>query len=202
MTLKPTNIVTNAMTQGSHKQDWVTPWRTYNTICDKLSLDLKIDVCALPYNSKCEKYITPEMDFFKTEVTEDAWMNPKYNRGNINKGKMGIENFVARFYQQHLKNNINTAMLLTTTSSSAPYWHIYIGERLINAFGEKADFLFLRERIKFENGPKGQPYFSSIAIVHRRKSEFEIMHLRERYKKAVEQSFVEIDDEEIKMVLW
>lgn len=202
MTTDSKNIVTNAMTQGSHKQDWVTPWKTYNKICDVMSLDLKIDVCATPENSKCAKYITPEMDFFKTEVTEDAWMNPMYSRGNKEKGIMGIENFVARLYHQHIMHNINTAMLITTTSSSAPYWHIFVGERLFNAFGEKAEPYFVRERIKFEDGPKGQPYFSSIVIVHRRKSKYEMIEIQRRFMRAVDDGFVNIDDEEIKMVLW
>ena len=164
-------------------QKWATPWTLYYNILDTMNVTPVVDVCATEENHKCDKFITPEMDFFKTEVYENAFMNAEYRSGNLKEGVHGIGHFHARLYYLHIYNNIETTTLIPSTATSLDWFATYYGPRLLNAYGEKADVMFIRKRQKFVDGPtNGGPPFSSLVFVHRRKTELELKQIRERYE--------------------
>lgn len=49
---------------------------------DKLNEEFKftLDACALPENTKCERFFTPEQDGLQQEWTGTVWCNPPYGR--------------------------------------------------------------------------------------------------------------------------
>lgn len=176
--------LTYAVNNYKGKQDWVTSWDLYYKIENTFNLEFKIDVCATEQNSKCVKFITPEMDFFKTDVYEDAFMNPQYHAGNLEKGVRGVGHFVARLYQQHIYHNINVCYLLPSTVTSLEWFETYFGPTLFNAFGEKAEPYFVRKRQNFETGKtNGGPPFSTQVFLHRRRGDLEMKQIQQRYEE-------------------
>lgn len=172
----------NAVNQYTGKPDWATPWSLFYTMCDRFNINPIVDMMATKENAKCEIYITPEQDFFKTKVFHDSYINPEYKAGNIEKGENGIGHAVARAYNQHIYHNFNLLYLLPSTATSTPWFATYFGDRLCNDFGEKAEVLFIRKRQKFIDGKtNGGPPFSSLAFLHRRKTEFELNSIRKHY---------------------
>lgn len=64
-------------------QDWATPWEFFHALERKLDITFDIDVCAEVHNAKCEKFITPEQDAFKTPWIHNsgccaAYCNPPF----------------------------------------------------------------------------------------------------------------------------
>lgn len=174
----------NAVNSYVGKQDWSTSWPLFYTMCDRLNVDPVVDMMATKYNTKCRRFITPECDFFQTEVYYDSYINPEYKAGNLERGERGIGHAIARAYNQHIYHNINMLYLLPSTATSTPWFATYFGDRLYNEFGEKSDILLIRKRQKFTDGPtNGGPPFSSQAFLHRRKTEFELITIRKRYEE-------------------
>ena len=185
-TIKNKAGLANAVNKQSGKPDWVLPQHTFNQICDDMNFYPITDVCATKENTKCEKYVTAEMDIFKTEVYTDAYMNAPYLRHSTKKGIKGIGNYVARLYYLHITYNIGIMVLFPSTVTSLDWFHTYYGKRLLNAFGEKAEPYFIKERVKFDNKSSGAPPFSSQVFLHRRRSEWELKLIRQRYEENKE----------------
>lgn len=61
------------------KNTWGTPQWLFNQ-CNAV-WQFNVDVCALPWSAKCERYFTPEVDAFKQVLGygDRAWMNPPYS---------------------------------------------------------------------------------------------------------------------------
>jgi hypothetical protein len=173
-----------AVNQQTGNSEWATPEDRYDQIVKKFKINPIIDVCATAQNTKCPKYITPEQDFFKTEIAEDAFMNPIYAKEQKSKGIRGVGNFVARLYHQHITHNINTVSLLSATVGSSPWFHTYYGEMLENQFGERSEILWFKKRIKFIGNAYGSPPFASIALLHRRTTEDKLESIRKRYEET------------------
>lgn len=57
-------------------------WYTPQDFFDKLNEEFKftLDACALPENTKCERFFTPEQDGLQQEWTGSVWCNPPYGR--------------------------------------------------------------------------------------------------------------------------
>lgn len=174
----------NAINAQNGKPDWVTPEDVFRQICDDMNLEPLTDVCATIENTKCLLYISEEQDFFKTDVYTDCYLNAPYLRENKKKGMRGIGNYHARLYYLHITHNIATMSLMPSTVTSIEWFHTYYGSRLINAFGEKAEQYFIKGRVKFLNGKSGAPPFASQVFVHRRKSEWELKQIRQRYDES------------------
>jgi len=190
--------MTNAYTKGIHKPDWVTPWDLYYKIENVFNIEFKIDACATKENAKCQEYITPEMDIFKTEITKDAFMNPKYSAGNLEKGVMGIGHFVARLYHQHIYHNINVAYVLPSTVTSLEWFETYFGPLQLNAFGEKTQVYFVRKRQQFETGKtNGGPPFSTQVFLHRRHTDLEMKWIQKRYEENRDKLMWFLDDRKL-----
>ena len=180
------------------KQDWVTSWELYYKIENIFNMQFKVDVCATPENAKCPKFITPEMDFFKTEVYEDAFMNPKYEAGNLEKGVMGIGHFVARLYNQHIYHNINVCYVLPSTVTSLEWFETYFGPRMLNVFGDKSEVYFVRKRQNFQQGKtNGGPPFSTQVFLHRRHTDLEMQQIQRRYEENKDKLVWYLDDKKM-----
>lgn len=55
-----------------------TPRKLFDVINQEFNFNL--DVCALPENTKCDNYFTPEMDGLKQDWRGICWMNPPFNK--------------------------------------------------------------------------------------------------------------------------
>jgi phage N-6-adenine-methyltransferase len=65
------------------RDEWATPWREFNIICDIWKLKPTLDVAADDANTKCFEYITKEQDALKqtwNPINGVAWMNPPYSQ--------------------------------------------------------------------------------------------------------------------------
>jgi len=58
--------------------EWETPQWLFNLLDKEFHFEL--DVCALPDNTKCGHYFTPEMNGLKQDWIGSCWMNPPYGR--------------------------------------------------------------------------------------------------------------------------
>jgi len=63
---------------SSQNPDYETPDDLYEKYRKKYGIE--IDVCADKDNTKCENFISPEMDMFETVWHVIGWMNPPYNK--------------------------------------------------------------------------------------------------------------------------
>ena len=57
-------------------------WETPRDLFEDLNAiyHFETDVCALPENTKCEQFYTPDMDGLKQEWCGRCWCNPPYGR--------------------------------------------------------------------------------------------------------------------------
>lgn len=62
----------------SEKTVYSTPIKLFNVINQEFNFNL--DVCALPENTKCKNYFTPEIDGLKQDWKGICWMNPPFNK--------------------------------------------------------------------------------------------------------------------------
>lgn len=60
------------------KDTYPTPLSVFNPTHEEFNFT--IDGAALPHNAKCERYITPEMDFLTYPlINERIWINPPFS---------------------------------------------------------------------------------------------------------------------------
>lgn len=62
----------------SDRCEWETPQWLFDILNDEFHFT--VDVCALPDNTKCPVYFTPDDDGLEQEWTGTCWMNPPYGR--------------------------------------------------------------------------------------------------------------------------
>lgn len=68
----------NSAMFSSQNNEWETPQAFFDKLDEEFHFD--IDVCALPHNTKCEKYYSPDDDGLKQHWNGRCWMNPPYGR--------------------------------------------------------------------------------------------------------------------------
>ena len=105
-------------------------WGTPQDLFDKLDAEFHfdLDVCAMPENSKCEQYYTPEQDGLVQEWTGTCWCNPPYGR-QIGK------------WVKKASECGTTVVMLIPARTDTKWFHDYI-------YG-KAEVRFLRGRLHF-----------------------------------------------------
>lgn len=67
---------------------WSTPQEYFDGVSKEFSFTL--DVCALPENTKCEKFFSPEIDGLSQDWKGVCWMNPPLRQGHRQVGTEGI----------------------------------------------------------------------------------------------------------------
>src|SRR5690349_17799027 len=116
-----------AMIKNQHKGHWQTPDELYDELINPESTIYlgfipqvdstvsnfdwvtNIEFLALGLNeksnnSKCPEFVTQEQDFFKTEITKDAYGNFPYLKSETN--VKGMDQFFQRAYELHIRKKI------------------------------------------------------------------------------------------------
>lgn len=131
----------------SSKTDlWETPqdlFKKYDAI-----YHFETDVCALPENTKCKRFFTPEIDGLKQQWTGICWCNPQYGK------KIG------EWIKKAAESKAITVMLLPARTDTK-WFHNYC-----LPYGE---IEFLKGRIKFGKSKNPAPFPSMIVIFGRKK---------------------------------
>ena len=122
-------------------------WATPQDFFDKLNKEFgfTLDVCALPENTKCNAYYTPEIDGLSQMWHGTCWCNPPYGRG--------IGAWIKKASEAKA-----TVVCLVPARTDTAWWHDY---------AMKADDIrFIRGRLKF-GGSKNSAPFPSAVLVYR-----------------------------------
>ena len=125
---------------------WATPQDFFDQLDNEFRFNL--DVCALPENTKCPAYYTPEMDGLSQPWYGRCWCNPPYGRQ------------VGRWVKKAAESAAEgaTVVMLLPARTDTAWFHDYIYE--------KAEVRFVRGRLKF-GGCKNSAPFPSMIVVFR-----------------------------------
>ena len=140
----PKITMMNSGLYSSNTDLWATPDYFFDSIKDEFNPTL--DVCALPENTKCERFFTPEMDGLKQKWDGVCWMNPPYGRK--------IKYWVEKAY--HESKNGSKIICLLPARTDTKWFHDFI-------YG-KAEVRFIKGRIKFGEAKWNAPFPSMIVI--------------------------------------
>ena len=123
-------------------------WETPQDLFDKLNeeFDFTLDVCALPENTKCSKFYTPQDNGLLQPWGGTCWCNPPYGRD--------VGKWVKKAYES-AKNGATVVMLLPARTDTR-WFHDYI-------WGY-AEIRFIKGRIKFGNAVNPAPFPSMIVV--------------------------------------
>lgn len=134
----------NEVMFSSKKDMWETPQDFFDKLKDEFHFNL--DVCALPENTKCAAYYTPETDGLSQHWYGRCWCNPPYGRK--------ISKWVEKGYRSS-KEGATVVMLLPSRTDTS-WFHDFI----LN----KAEIRFIRGRLKFGGSKNSAPFPSMIVI--------------------------------------
>lgn len=132
----------------SSKTDlWETPQSLFDLLDAEFGFD--IDVCAIPENTKCTKYYSPEIDGLKQTWRGVCWMNPPYGRE------------IARWVKKaHESGNAGAVVVCLLPARTDTRW--------FHEYCLKGEIRFVKGRLKFGNSKNSAP-FPSMIVIFRRK---------------------------------
>jgi phage N-6-adenine-methyltransferase len=130
---------------SSETDEWATPQDFFNKLNEEFSFDL--DVCALPENTKCQQYFSPEDDGLSQIWRGTCWMNPPYGRG--------IYDWVRKAYTSSRLGA--TVVCLVPARTDTSWWHQYC---------TKGEIRFVRGRLKFGDQSNSAPFPSAVVIFY------------------------------------
>lgn len=110
---------------------WETPSDFYQPLDEEFGFTC--DVCALPENTKCPMYFTPNLDGLTQAWKGVCWMNPPYGRG--------IDKWVHKAYASSQEGT--TVVCLLPSRTGTKWFQDYCLK-----YGE---IRFVRGRLKFGN---------------------------------------------------
>jgi phage N-6-adenine-methyltransferase len=137
------SIITSGMFT-SRTDEWETPQYLFDELNEQFGFET--DVCALPGNTKCAKYFTPEQDGLSQEWSGVCWMNPPYGRQ--------IKDWVKKAYES-AQNNRATVVCLLPARTDTSWWHDYC---------MKGEIRYIRGRLKFGKAKNSAPFPSAIVV--------------------------------------
>jgi len=128
---------------SSAKCEWPTP----QDLFDKLNewYEFNLDVCALPENTKCKDYFTPEIDGLKQDWKGVCWMNPPYGRE--------IGKWIKKAYDESRKGC--TVVCLLPARTDTRWFHDYC---------VKGEIEFIKGRLKFGGCKNNAPFPNMIVV--------------------------------------
>ena len=132
--------------------EWETPIDFFNNLNKEFFFDL--DVCALPQNSKCQKFFSPDSDGLKQEWFGNVWMNPPYDKT--------IGNWVQKAYQSSQDGVFGSTIvcLLPGRSCDTRWWHRYVMRA--------SEIRFIKDRVHFGlDGKFRRANLSSVIVIFR-----------------------------------
>ena len=103
-------------------------------------------MCALPDNTKCNNYFTPDVDGLKQDWKGVCWMNPPYGRV--------IGDWVQKAYEESEKHG-STVVCLLPARTDTKWRHNYC---------MKGEIRFIKGRLKFGNSKNSAPFPSAVVI--------------------------------------
>ena len=128
---------------SSAKCEWSTPQDLYDKLNEKYNFTL--DVCALPENTKCKDYFTPEIDGLKQDWKGVCWMNPPYGRE--------IGKWIKKAYDESRKGC--TVVCLLPARTDTRWFHDYC---------VKGEIEFIKGRLKFGGCKNNAPFPNMIVV--------------------------------------
>jgi phage N-6-adenine-methyltransferase len=132
---------------SSKDHTWATPPGLFAELDHEFGFTL--DVCALPHNTKCARYFSPEQDGLAQDWGgEVCWCNPPYG-GQIGK-------WLAKGREEAMKGA--TVVFLIPARTDTVWFHKHV-------LG-KGEIRFLKGRVKFV-GAKFNAPFPSMVVVYR-----------------------------------
>jgi phage N-6-adenine-methyltransferase len=173
------NQQTQDLMFSSLKQDWETPDELFERYKNRYGITL--DVCATKENTKCENFISPEQDIFKTVWTCSAWINPPYNipehickhgckkkmcvkRGfHVDRYIPGQIDFVKRARYMSIEHGATTVCLLPARTDT-DLFHSLIWDSANNKPYPGVTVEFLKGRLKFKGAKDAAPFPSMIVV--------------------------------------
>jgi len=122
-------------------------WATPQELFDKLDAvhRFTLDVCALPSNTKCRSYYTPEDDGLQQQWHGVCWMNPPYGRT--------IGQWVKKAYES--SENGATVVCLLPARTDTRWFHDYC---------TRGEITFIKGRLKFGGHKNAAPFPSMIVV--------------------------------------
>ena len=137
------SIITSGMFT-SRTDEWETPQYLFDELNEQFGFET--DVCALPGNTKCAKFFTPEQNGLSQEWSGVCWMNPPYGRQ--------IKDWVKKAYES-AQNNRATVVCLLPARTDTSWWHDYC---------MKGEIRYIRGRLKFGKAKNSAPFPSAIVV--------------------------------------
>lgn len=104
-----------------------------------------MDVCALPHNAKCERFLTPDDDALSLPWEGVCWMNPPYGRG--------IAAWLQKAWEESQRGA--TVVCLVPSSTDTRWWHEYV---------MRGEVRFIRGRLRFSGVTTSAPFPSAIVV--------------------------------------
>lgn len=133
-------------------------WKTPQELFDKLDAEYHFDcdVCAIPENTKCKKYYTPEIDGLSQKWGGNCWCNPPYGKA--------IGKWIEKAYNESTKGT--RVVMLIPARTDTKWFHEWVLPY--------ADIYFIKGRLKFGNSKNSAPFPSMIVVFDADKEHKEI----------------------------
>ena len=113
---------------GKDNDIWATPPEYFEEL-NKV-FNFTTDVCALPFNTKCKHFYSPDDDGLRQNWSGVCWMNPPFSET----GK-----WVEKAFRESKKGTVVIALLPAYIDTS--WWHDFVHK--------KSDFIVPTKRLKF-----------------------------------------------------
>jgi len=131
---------------SSDRPDWETPQDFFDRL-DRI-YEFTLDVCATDENTKCDQYLTPEIDgLSQSWAGEVCWLNPPYGRE--------IGKWVEKAYSETKNGNCKVVALLPARTDTK-WWHRYVMKA--------ATIGLVKGRLSFVGGESAAPFPSAVAF--------------------------------------
>ena len=148
--------------------EWATPQDTFDSL--HREFDFQLDAAASHENTKCEQFMSQDMDALRLDWYEAAasvrwpaavdavdppsvWLNPPYSK---------CREFVAKAAEEARKGC--AVVCLVPSRTDTRWWHDYVWDREQHRPRPGVEVRFIKGRLKFGGATAGAP-FPSVVIV-------------------------------------
>jgi len=128
----------------SDRGEWETPQWLFDIL--NAEFHFTVDVCALPDNTKCPVYFTPDDDGLEQEWNGTCWMNPPYGR----EIKVWMEKA-----RQSAENGATVVCLVPARPDTEWWWENCI----------RHEIRFIRGRLQWPDSDTASPFPSAVVIM-------------------------------------
>lgn len=136
---------------SSNKCEWSTPQSFFDDLNKEFNFDL--DVCALPDNTKCKNYFTPDINGLDQKWIGNVWCNPPYGKT--------ISSWIEKAYNSVNNGDCNFVVMLLPARTDTRYFHTYIYN--------KQEIRFIKGRLKFGDSKTAAPFPSMVVIFRKQR---------------------------------